>query len=262
MELSADTVASAAVTALLCGAADEEAALAALAHIQALKDPDLRIQVARWLREMYPPAAAGAPSYWNDSLPEATEEALIAAVVTARLLLGALMETTEEQDRRALTVLARAAQTRPEVQDRLTELLSLLPGVSPMAVEVALTGGYPAPMAKALTSLAHTNPALPADLLDAVPAGVTVLGEFPVLLAESLVDAYEQRAGTQNGLRGLTSTLIELAERLADLGRAEQALGVAQRAVETAGRLEEQDDYPARAAQALRRARTAARLGP
>ncbi|WP_308290818.1 Sir2 family NAD-dependent protein deacetylase [Streptomyces cellostaticus] len=253
LELPAGVVAGAAATAVLCGAADEEAALAALGHLQALEEPELRLRVARWLREMYPPAA-GDPGYWSESLPDALDEELVAEVATPRFLLAALMETSEDQDRRVLTVLARAAHTRPQVRRRLTELLSLLPGVSPAAVEVALAGGYPAPLAEALTALADKNPALPADLLDAVPSGVTVFGEFPVLLAESLVDAYERRARTQNGLRGLTRTLIELAERQADLGRAEQALDAARRAVETAGALEQQDGHLARAERALQRA--------
>jgi len=53
--------------------------------------------------------------------------------------------------------------------------------------------------------------------------------------------------------------LIELAERLADLGRADQALAVAQRSVAAAGRLVGQLDYPARAAESLRRAAELAR---
>ena len=131
----------------------------------------------------------------------------------------------------------------------------MLPGLSPVAVDVALSGGYPAPLAEALTCLAQ-NAALPAELLEAIPAGTTVLGEFPVLLAESLVEVYERRAEThpESGPRGLARMLIELAERLADLGRADQALAVAQRSVEAAGRLIGQLDYPARAAESLRRA--------
>ncbi|MEU1013948.1 hypothetical protein [Streptomyces sp. NPDC005890] len=173
------------------------------------------------------------------------------AVATPRFLLGLLMETSEEQDRRVLTVLARAADTRPEVRERLTELLSLLPGLSPTAVAVALSGGYPKPLADALTSLAERNPALPADLLDAVPAGVTLFGEFPVLLTQSLVEAYEGRAKTQNGLRGLAKTLVHLAERLAGLGRADQAEATARRALDTAARLDEPGDLPARAERLL-----------
>ncbi|MEU6592566.1 Sir2 family NAD-dependent protein deacetylase [Streptomyces sp. NPDC046881] len=249
--LSADVVARAAATAVLCGVGDEEAALAALGHIQELEEPEVRLAAARWLRAMYPPATAGAEPYWDESLPDGPAEELVLAVATPRFLLGLLMETTEEQDRRVLTVLARAADTRPEVRERLTELLSLLPGLSPTAVAVALSGGYPKPLADALTSLAERNPALPADLLDAVPAGVTLFGEFPVLLAQSLVEAYEGRAKTQNGLRGLAKTLVHLAERLADLGRADQAEATARRALDTAARLEEPGDLPARAGRLL-----------
>jgi len=142
----------------------------------------------------------------------------------------------------------------------LTELLSVLPGLSPAAVDAAIGGGYPAPLAEALTSLAR-NAALPAELLEAIPAGTTLLGEFPVLLAESLVEAYERRALTHpaSAARGLARMLIELAERLADLGRAGQALAVARRAAGAAGRLAEPLDYPARAAQSLRRAAELAR---
>ncbi|MFG3333683.1 Sir2 family NAD-dependent protein deacetylase [Streptomyces tendae] len=254
LELSADAVAGAAATAVLCGAADEEEALAALGHIQAFDDPDKRSRTARWLRAMYPPDTEELSPYWSASLPDGPAEELISAVATPRLLLNMLMETTGDQDRRVVTTLARAADRLPLVRQRLTELLSLLPGVSPTAVEVALTGGHPAPLAEALTALAEKHPALPADLLDAVPAGVTVFGEFPVLLAQSLVEAYEGRARTQNGLRGLAKTLVQLAERLADLGRAEQALDAARRAVETVASLEDPDDLPERAQHALRRA--------
>ncbi len=260
LELPAEAVQGAVATAILCGADGEQAALTALGHIPALLDAGLRVRTARWLRDLYPPAASRQSPYWDGSLPDPLAEDLIAVVVTPRFMMGMLMETTREQDRRALTILARAAVTRPGLRVCLTELLSVLPGLSPVAVDVALSGGHPAPLAEALTSLAR-NAALPAELLEAIPAGTTVLGEFPVLLAESLVEVYERRAEThpESGPRGLARMLIELAGRLADLGRAEQALAVAQRAVEAAGRLTGQLDYPAHAAESLRRAAELAR---
>jgi NAD-dependent SIR2 family protein deacetylase len=260
LRLPADAAASAAATAILCGAADEAAAVAALGHVPGLADVTVRTRVARWLRELYPPAP-GESAYLDAALPGPQAEELIAAVVTPRFLLRMLTETTPEQDRRALTVLARAAETRPVLRSCLTDLLSLLPGLSPTAVQVALGGGYSGPLAEALTALAR-NVALPAHLLDAVPAGTTALGEFPVLLAEGLVEAYEHRAKTENGLRGLAGTLVELSGRLADLGLAERALAAARRSVEAAGRLADPLDYPARAAQALQRATDLARLAP
>jgi hypothetical protein len=253
LRLPAEAVGGAVATAILCGAADENAALAALGHIPALRDADARIRAARWLRDLYPPVAAGQSPYWGSSLPDPLAEDLIAGVVTPRFLLGMLAETSQEQDRRALTVLARAAATRPGLRACLTGLLSVLPGLSPTAVDVALSGGHPAALAEALASLAE-NAAPPAGLMEAIPAGTTVLGEFPVLLAQSLVEGNEPRAGKEIGLRGLATMLIELAERLADLGRAEQSLAAAQRAADAARRLADQRDYPARAAGSLRRA--------
>jgi NAD-dependent SIR2 family protein deacetylase len=156
----------------------------------------------------------------SSPLPVDDEE--IAAAATAQLV-GLLADSTPEQDRHVLTVLARAALTGRD--QRLTELLSVLPGLSPAAVEVALTGDYAGPLADALTSLVK-NAALPEDLLYAIPHGTTVLGEFPVLLAQSLVEAYEERAALypRTALPGLAKMLTELAARLADLGRTEEAL--------------------------------------
>jgi hypothetical protein len=74
--------------------------------------------------------------------------------------------------------------------------------------------------------------ALPADLLAAVPPGTTVLGEFPVLLTESLVEAYERRAERrpETILPGLVRLLDDLTGRLTDLGRHEEARAAAARA--------------------------------
>jgi NAD-dependent deacetylase len=252
LALPAKAVEAAVVTAVLCGAHDESAALAVLAHIPALSDDDLRLSVAEWLRSQYPPESS---TYWAESLPTPPAEELIAVHVTPKFLVGMFTETAPEQERRALTVLARAASTRPVLQERLTELLSVLPGVSPAAVEVALHGGYPAPLADALTALTRTA-ALPADLLEAVPSGTTVLGEFPVLLAASLVEAYEHRARSypDTALPWLVTMQAEFAERLLDLGRTKDGLANAQLAVDNAERLADRPGHRDRAATALRRA--------
>jgi NAD-dependent SIR2 family protein deacetylase len=256
----AETQAAATVTAILCGAADEAAALAALSHVPGLADDEARRQAARWLRATYPPRAGGPPPYWDDALPDARAEDLVARLASPRFLLRMLTDTDEEQDRRTLTVLSRAAAAHPDLTTCLAELLSVLPGLSPAAVEVALVGGNPAPLAAALVSLARTA-ALPAELLDLIPAGTTVLGEFPVLLAKSLVEAYEGRLAAHPGSapRGLARMLVELAERSADLGRAAEALAAAERAAEVAAGLDDALDVRVRAAAALRRARKLAR---
>jgi hypothetical protein len=79
----------------------------------------------------------------------------------------------------------------------------VLPGLSPGAVDAALSGGHPAALAEALTSLAE-NAAPPAELLEAIPAGTTVLGEFPVLLTQSLGANRLAADGAPAWLRALT----------------------------------------------------------
>jgi Sir2 family len=255
LALTDDGLAAAAITAILCGAADEAEALAALSHVPELADVEVRIRASRWLRDTYPPPAAGPGRYWDGVPPDYPAEELVAGFVTPQFLLRMLSETSPKQDVRALTVLARAAATRPRLRTCLAELLSVLPGLSPAAVAAALTGGYPAPLAAALVSLARTA-ALPAELLEAVPPGTTVLGEFPVLLAESLVEVFQARFAIHpSAPRGLVRMLIELAERLADLGRADEAVAAAQQAVGAAEGLTEKADLLARAAASLRRAR-------
>lgn len=160
------------------------------------------------------------------------------ATVTPTFLLNLFTDTTPEEEVRALTALSRAAVDHPALRDCLRELLSVLPGLSPSAVMAAARGDHPEPLAAALTSLARSA-ALPADLLDAIPPGTTVLGEFPVLLAESLVEAYDQRvdAYPATALPGLATMLTELANRLADVGRTDEAQAAAARAATTRQRV-------------------------
>lgn len=175
-------------------------------------------------------------------------------LITPTFLMNLFTDTTPEEEVRALTVLSRAAVEHPALRDCLRELLSVLPGLSPAAVAAAVQGDHPGPLADALTSLAR-NAALPADLLESIPAGTTVLGEFPVLLAESLVEAYEQRvdAYPATALPGLATMLIELAERLADAGRVGEARAAANRAVAVAAQLLTPGDLLTRAAETQQR---------
>lgn len=188
--LDADTVRASVVTALLCGARDEAAAVRVLEHITALADDELRRRTARWLRDVYP---HDGPAYWSDALPGPVTTDLMLDCATPKFLLVMVSETDPEQEERVLAVLARASTTHPVLRGRLAEVLSVLPGLSPAAVRAALHRGYPGPLSDALTALARMVP-LPADLLEAVPPRTTSLGEFPVLLTASLVEAYEHRA--------------------------------------------------------------------
>jgi hypothetical protein len=198
--------------AILCGAADEDAALAALGQLPELRDIEVRRRAARWLRDMYPPAGSGEWPFWDDTLPDPLAEELAAGVVTPGFLLSMLTDTTQQQDRRALTVLARAAATRPRVRTCLVGQLAVLPGLSPAAVDAALTGGHPAPLAEALVSLAR-NAALPAELLDIGQAGRAIAA------AQRAVTV----AATLAGKRDLPARAAASLRRTAEQARSDRA---------------------------------------
>ena len=258
VELPAEAVQGAVATAILCGAASENEALTALGHIPALRDDGVRIRTARWLRDMYPPAVSGQSPYWDGSLPDPLTEELIAAVVTPRFLMGMLMETTQEQDRRALTVLARAPPPpKLGLPDRAPVRAAWPFAVAVdgrwAAVSSAPRRGahYPGPERHPASRVAgsHTGRHHGARRISGAARRKPRRG----------IRATCRNTRPESGPRGLARMLIELAERLADLGRADQALAVAQRSVEAAGRLIGQLDYPALAAEALGRAAELAR---
>lgn len=243
--LALGDVAGVLTAAMVCGAADESAARALLDQVPGLKNRDERTQLstARWLRDVWAQSATdgGEPSapYWDVPPLDAASERLVASVVAWPGFLAALhMETVPAQDRRSLAVLAAAAATHPELADTMSDLLSVLPGLAPTAIETALESSNPAPLAAALTELARRVP-LPADLLDAVPRGSRVFGEFPVVLAESLVAAYEQRVERRPALilPILARTLSDLAERLTVLGKDAEAEAARRRAADARERL-------------------------
>jgi NAD-dependent deacetylase len=244
LALSTGTVAGVVAAAMLCGAADETTAVAVLQQVPGAKDLDrpTLTATARWLRD----EAGDATGYWGFPLPDAAGERIIAAMVAVPgFLVGLHMETTPLQDRRSLAVLTRSAAKHPTIADALSGLLDVLPGLAPAAVETVLDTASPEPLVAALTALARRVP-LPADLLEAVPSSTPLFGEFPVVLAESLVAAYEQRVERRPAgvLPVLARTLDDLAARLAILGRDDEAASARRRALAARERLACLDPMP------------------
>lgn len=240
VRLSSDAALQAVATAVLCGADTLPRALAVLRATPALKreSESTLTRTAAWLRVLggtgTTASDAGETSpFWSFPLPDAFGEHLIASAVKSPGFLLALFETTtDSQERRAVTVLARAASTAPRLADTLSGLVTVLPGLCPVALDVAVRVDRPGPLVDALTTLARES-ALPADLLAAVPVTSDVLGEFAVALNESLVDAYQERARTRPDLAlpGLVRMLSGLTERLTHLGRYGEARACADRMI-------------------------------
>ena len=171
LNLTRDTLRYGVTGAALCGAANQAQAMAILGHVPGLHDQteDVRLRAACWLRDLYQPRAdpprstgSGPEQYWGSLQPDLLAEHLAASVVDAvpDFLPRLLSDCTSEQGQQALTVLARAAGSRPGLTAPLTDLLAQLPGLAPAAVTAFTRSGHPAPLITALTALAdgHGRP--------------------------------------------------------------------------------------------------------
>ena len=254
VDLSDVTLERAVAVAALCSAADERDACGLFARVPGLRDQseDMQLRVARWLRDLYPPAfsdprlrtSASSGPYWGSLQPDRLAEHLVSRVVTERpdLLTGLLAATSPDQDRQALTVLARASATHAGLAPILVDLLAEIPGLALPAIGVATQSDHPAPLVTALTQLIEGNH-LPIDQLkviaNAVPHQTQALAHFAATLLQQITTAYERLTHLDSDvyLPDLARSLNNLSNRLGELGRREEGLAAIQRAVEIYERL-------------------------
>ncbi|HEY6795110.1 MAG TPA: tetratricopeptide repeat protein, partial [Kineosporiaceae bacterium] len=229
--------------AFLLGAADIDDADALLGRIPALSDQtrDRRDVVRRWIAELYPAAGIGAP--WDTLQPDRLVERFVGSRLAAdpglteHLVSGA----TPDQVDHLLTVYARAAH-HPAADSRLgpnlTELCVRHPETLAVpAVRVATQVEVPGPLIAALRRLAadlNTPWELLVGLVNALPQASHNLTDAAAELTQRLSDAYrELAAGRPDAfLPDLAMSLNNLSNRLADLGRREEALAAITEATE------------------------------
>ena len=224
-------------TATVCGAADEDEAIATVTRVPGLigKDPEERLGVARWLADLYPPAQG---RYWGSLQPDRVGEHLIGQVtrdkpgVIATVLVGA----SDDQRTRALTVLARAVAHQPHLADFLRELIANDPAsLGPPAIAVAFTAADPQPVLDALHAAvrATTEPRQLFPVANALPPQSLMLGPFKVELTSRLVVLLRPLAERDPDafLPILATALNNQSNGLAALGRREQALEAIEEAV-------------------------------
>jgi tetratricopeptide (TPR) repeat protein len=254
LNLTRDTLRCGVTAAALCGAASQAQAVAILSHVPGLRDQteDVRLRAARWLRDLYQPLADPLRSeprperYWGSLQPDLLAEHLAASVVDAvpDFLPGLLSDCTPEQGQQALTVLARAAGSRPGMAAPLTDLLAQLPDLAPAAVIGSTRSGHPAPLITALTVLADSH-GLPASLLsavfDVIPEQTRALNGLAIAITRHLVATFERlaEASPDTYLADVAVWQNNLPVRLADAGQQEKALAAIERAVTVYERLAE-----------------------
>jgi tetratricopeptide (TPR) repeat protein len=188
-----------------------------------------RRRTALWLRSLYP-----GDGFLRPLQPDLLGEHLVSRVLAdvPELVENLIAMITQDQARRPLTVLARAARTDEAAAGVLGEALTRhLPSVGVAAIDVALeTGG---PIGALLTEALNETPSpeLAEELLDRVPYSTVALREFAVIAARQAVDhASDLPAGLERD-EATGRLLNNLSTRLAELGRDDEALAAIQRAV-------------------------------
>ena len=216
----------------LVGAGSEAAAVRLLARLPDLSDSgERRGQVARWLHDLYPENRAddaGAGEWIGSLRPDLVAEHLVVSELSAQqdLVSGLFAGIEEDRAARALTVLARAALTQPAALDFLRDALA----------------AHPAHLAVPAMSVAvETNPAvgeLLSEALNARPVSaqalerITAAAPYPSFaLAPVAATALAQLADQSGDAGQRASRLLDLSNRLAALGRREDALAAIDEAV-------------------------------
>jgi Trypsin-like peptidase domain len=235
----------------LCTAADEDETVALVTRLPGLSERGEleRRAAARLLHRLY-----GDRNLYAGSLqPDVLAEYLISSVLTDHptALDTVLAGSSVEQARHGLTVLARAAVSRPYVAGIIGRLIVSEPAVlAPAAVTVASETENPAPLTAALDRLldaGHLDHDLMVALDDEIPIYTQVHRDRAERVAARLVDDYRtlDRAG-RPGWRSrlapashrlsphserLASALFIHAHRLAQTGRAEESLAAYQESI-------------------------------
>ena len=224
------TLSYAVTTANLLGASSETDALTTLSRVPGLRgaDEDRRLAVARWLRDLYPPADG---RYWGTLQPDLlAEHQVVSQLATAPDLADACLHDLDHaQAMEALTVLARACAHHPRARGLITA-----------AVRADLTGlGVPVTLAAVQTGsvlgqiLADvgTDAEAPLDVLiriqEAIPPETVVLARASAVLTRRIVAALPD--DTDPAQRA--DWADRLSERLTKAGKPDQALPAAQQAV-------------------------------
>ncbi|WP_107101569.1 tetratricopeptide repeat protein [Streptomyces prasinus] len=232
----AETRALAVALACLVPAADRDHARVLLAQLPGLADDSAAAvcgALATWLADLYPTPAG---SVWGSLQPDRIAEYHLGTQLSREpalftRILTALPGTSAEQ---ALTVLARTTQ-HPHHHDVISSILcdavTTAPTVlGPAALATATRTPHPAPLIAALTRLirATRDITLLHRLSNQLPDSTLALSEWAAILSTALVGHHDTH---DPDLSVLAGSLNNQSNRLAGLGRREEALTAITRAV-------------------------------
>ena len=226
-----------ALATLASSVASEGEAAALLASVPDLADEGegLLRRTARWLGSLYP-----GEGYLRPLEPDLLGEHLVSSALAdvPELAKNLLARCTQEQARRPLTVLTRAARASESAESALRGILrEQLASVWEPAVDVAVETGDPIGdlLAEALTET--PQPELAEEMVTRLPESTVALGELAVVATQqALQQAGAQTAGPERD-QSTADLLFALSNRLSNLGRREEALDANEKSIEIWRRL-------------------------
>ncbi|QTR04467.1 trypsin-like peptidase domain-containing protein [Saccharothrix algeriensis] len=228
------TLASAVAMATLFGAATEHDALALVAALPGLPE-DRRHTAVRWLADALP----GSGGHWGALQPDRLGEHHVARVLHVRpeLATALVRVASPAQVEHALTVLTRAAVDARHLDPVIGAVVAAAPRVTgPAALSVAVRSENPAPLLASLEQVvASADTGLLAALAAAIPVRTQVLNDIAIKVLERLAAAYE--AAPDADALARPRALAQLARRLRNRGRFEDAVRVNEQAIELFDRL-------------------------
>ncbi|MFH9130043.1 trypsin-like peptidase domain-containing protein [Streptomyces griseoaurantiacus] len=229
-------------SATLCGAQDEQEAVATLRRLSrgggtAVVDDTT---AARWLAGLYPTEGR----YWGALQPDRLGEFLVGSVLSEerRLLDWLLPAADRRQVETALRLLSRAAPHQPTVPERLRTVVAGHPrSLALPAVRTATEVAEPGPLREALEAVLEqlgqgpgaAEAAFARELYEEVPLPTHALGRWVADLAGLLVRTARNALadGGADATAELAGRLHRYALRLGEIGRAPQGLLFSREAV-------------------------------
>ena len=222
-------------TATLWGAKTAVDAASLLAATLTGADPDTLHNVAQWLATLY----QDGERYWSGMLPDPLAEYFLGTVLgpdgrCPTLITNTLRQASPAQLEHALTVLGRAHPEHPHLTPCISQtVLGADPASGAAAIAVAPRLEQPQPLLTALDQLIDTaDIATLQEINDAFPRFSMLLGPATLKAAEALAALlrHATEADRNAYLPALAGSVNNLAIRLGEAGRYEQALLLAREA--------------------------------
>ena len=217
-------------TANLLGASNETDALTTLSRVPGLRgaDEDRRLAVARWLRDLYPPANG---RYWGTLQPDLlAEHQVVSQLATSPDLADACLHDLDQAHAiEALTMLARACTHHPMARGLITAAVRA--DLADLGVPLTLVAVQTGTVLGQILADVGSDSEAPLYVLiriqEAIPSETVVLARASAILTRRIVEALPD--GTDPAQRAVWTD--RLSERLIKAGKPDQALPATEEAV-------------------------------